>query len=449
MKAVASFFQEELTTGGGYASRWDADRSMGHSEHKSSPTVISIQPPGTTTIGISMLRAYVVTNEEVFLEGAKGAVSALVTSQLASGGWEGDYDFDPDFVKGRHFRIDLIEGETEAGKRKSVSTLDDDKTTSALRLLLEYVHGADTNPEAEAREALEFGMEALLAAQFANGGWPQRFEGPASKDGPVVAASIPENWPREWPNEKYGGYVTLNDGNLANVMELLLRAFELTGEPRFREAAVRLGDFLLLAQLPGPQTGWAQQYDEWMHPVWARKFEPPAVSSVESYGAAETLRHIWEVTGDEKYREAALKGLAWIKGSKLEDGTWARFYELETNRPLYCAADTYELTYEDDNLPKHYGFIIDEGLGRKVERLRELFELTPEEARQKSQPPRWRESWEKRARGLRGKVKLAFETIEEEGYWIEEGMIDAKLFVKHMTAMTDYLEALQEAEKPD
>lgn len=45
-----------------------------------------------------------------------------------------------------------------------------------------------------------------------------------------------------------------------------------------------------------------------------------------------------------------------MKRSVLPDGQIARFYELKTNTPLYFVKDTYELTYDDSNLPTHYSF---------------------------------------------------------------------------------------------
>jgi hypothetical protein len=83
----------------------------------------------------------------------------------------------------------------------------------------------------------------------------------------------------------YTSFHTLNDGNLQWVMRVLLRAHELEKDERYLTAAKKLGSFLLKAQLPEPQPAWAQQYNFAMEPVWARKFEPPAVSSVESVGA--------------------------------------------------------------------------------------------------------------------------------------------------------------------
>ena len=38
-----------------------------------------------------------------------------------------------------------------------------------------------------------------------------------------------------------------------------------------------------------------------MEPVWARKFEPPAVTGGESAGAIRTLVDLYVITGDKKY----------------------------------------------------------------------------------------------------------------------------------------------------
>ncbi len=149
----------------------------------------------------------------------------------------------------------------------------------------------------------------------------------------------------------------------------------------------------------------------------------------------------------ERFRAAIFPALDWLEQSRLEDGRWARFYELETNKPLYCDAETYELTSDDGNLPTHYGFKIESGLESKIVRMRELLELSPEDALRKQQPPAHPESWAKRARGVVGKVKAAIESQEKEGYWIDDDLIDAGLYVKHVGAMAYYLDALRMAEK--
>ena len=107
--------------------------------------------------------------------------------------------------------------------------------------------------------------------------------------------------------------------------------------------------------MPDPQPGWCQQYTQQMVPMWARKFEPPAVSGWESQDAMRTLIRIARVTGDKKYLEPIPKALAYFNKSLLPDGRVARFYELRTNKPLYMNA-RYELTHDDTAAPDHYGW---------------------------------------------------------------------------------------------
>ncbi len=57
--------------------------------------------------------------------------------------------------------------------------------------------------------------------------------------------------------------------------ETLAAAHEIYRDDKCLAAIRRLGDFLLLAQMPEPQPAWAQQYHYDMQPAWARKFEPP------------------------------------------------------------------------------------------------------------------------------------------------------------------------------
>jgi len=447
MREATSFYRTRLGVAGGYASSWPSDLGEGSTEHRDSPTVISIQPHGTTTVGLALIDAYRATGDAVHLQGAREAASALMWCQLASGGWASAFDFAPAVASRYHYRRDLLAGDVESGKRRNRSTLDDHKTQSALHFLLELAHLPESEDDTELHAAVQFGFDGLLAAQFPNGAWPQQFTGPAPSDLPAdEPASFPEKWPRKHPDEPYHHHYTLNDHNLLRVMKLLLRASELTGEPRYLTSARRLGDFLLLAQLPEPQRGWAQQYDRDMHPAWARKFEPPAVSSVESVGAIEALVELWIATGEGEYVENVPAALDWLEASRLDDGRWARFYELETNRPLYCEADTYHLTHDDADLPTHYAFQIDASLGRKLERLREALEREPAAIRRSRADPDDADGWERRARHLRGRVEEALRERDDRGVWVRDDRIEARSFVEHVRTMAAWVEARKQAE---
>ena len=45
----------------------------------------------------------------------------------------------------------------------------------------------------------------------------------------------------------------------------------------------------------------------------------------------------------------------WYRRSAIAPSMWARFYELQTNRPLYFTRE-YQLTYRDNDMPTHYSF---------------------------------------------------------------------------------------------
>lgn len=443
MKKAASFYRSEVAFLGGYAWKWPKDMSIAKGEDHSSNTLIMIQPPGTPAMGLAYLRAYQVTGDKLFLQGAREAASALMWCQLASGGWNSDFDFNPQLARKYHYRRDIEAGDADRGTRHASTTLDDQKTQTALLFLLELAHEPACADDKPLHDALKFGLEGLLAAQAPNGGWPQHFSGPADATAPVKAGAFPKEWPRLWPNLDYRCYYTLNDGNILNVVRLLLRAHALEKDERYLKAARKAGDFLLLACLPQPQPAWAQQYNRDMEPVWARKFEPPAVSSSESAGAVRTLLDLWIATGDEKYLKPVKPALAWLQKSKLPDGQWARFYELETNKPLYCKKDTYELTYEDKDLPTHYGFKTDEDFVRDLEKLNADLATPREELLRKKESPDTAKSWSSQAKGQAGKVAAALKSLDSKGRWIKDDHIDAGEFVKHFKAMSTYLEGAQ------
>ncbi len=451
LKKAAAYFRSNLSVSGGYAWSWPTDLSESRGENLTSQALIMIQPPGTPSVGRAMLDAYLASGDPLFLQGAREAAHALQWCQFASGGWPADFDFQPKAASRHHYRRDIECGDTEPGKRGSSSSLDDNKTQSALRFLMTLDHAladSEAGPDAPLRSALAFAWDGLLSAQAPNGGWPQRFSGPAAPDLPVIDANFPAEWSRTFPAVDYTVYYTLNDNNLQNLMQLLLEAHQLEGktDTRYLQAALRLGDFFLRAQLPEPQPAWAQQYDFEMHPAWARKFEPPAVCSVESLGAMKALQQLWLATGEEKYLAPIPAALAWFERSRLEgkdEPTWARFYELQSNAPLYCRAETYEVTNDDSDLPTHYGFQVSGGFGRDLEKIRGLLSESRADqlARIDRATPDSEKGWSERARKSASKARTALAEQKEKGYWMNGDAIDAGEFVKHMTALATYLEA--------
>ena len=347
MKKAAQFFQAKVASHGGYVFYYTLDFAQRWGEGAATAEQIFVQPPGTPAVGMALLRAHAATGDALFLEAARTAAEALVFGQLESGGWAQAFDFDPAGAKAGQYRHGKARG-------RNVSSLDDGTTQAALSFLM-HADRALGFQHAGIHEAAEFARRALVAAQHPSGGFPQGWNAPAPRY-PAVPASFPAyDWRVENRIKNYWDMPTLNDGLCGTVARTLEDAWEIYRDEKCRAALLALGDFLRLAQLPEPQPAWAQQYDREMRPIWARKFEPPAVAGRESQDAMRTLLHIHRVSGEAKYLEPLPRALAWLRRSVRADGKIARFYELQTNQPLYMTAD-YELTHDPANAPKHYGW---------------------------------------------------------------------------------------------
>jgi hypothetical protein len=349
---VIAFYRSQVGYNGAYLWRYAADLSAQEGEGRASKTSGWTQPPGTPSVGEAYLRAWRLTEDDVCLAAAVEAAEALVRAQLQSGGWSSHFDLS---CRTYNYRVDG----TSTGRNHS--TFDDNKSQSALMLLM-HVDEALGFSHPSLHEAVKYALDHMLAVQYLNGAWPQQFSGPIDPANyPVTKASYPTTWPKVFPAERYIGFYTLNDGNMSYIIDMLFEAHRIYENDAFAEAAVRTAEFFLLAQMPDPQPGWAQQYDSRMNPVWARKFEPPAITGGESHSVMQKLIDVYRFTGDRKFLDAIPRALAYYRDSLLPDGRLARFYEMRTNRPLYFTK-TYELTFSDDDMPTHYSFKVGSGL---------------------------------------------------------------------------------------
>ncbi len=232
------------------------------------------------------------------------------------------------------------------------------------------------------------------------------------------------------------------------MIETMFTAYDIYHDGRFLESARLGGEFFLLAQMPDPQPGWAQQYNRDMHPAWARRFEPPSISGGESQGVMMTLMRLYDRTGDERFMEPIPRALAYYRASLRPDGRLARFYELETNRPLYFTKD-YQLTYSDADMPTHYAFIVDSRLDSISEEYQRLRERRPSRGTSAIEPstPVLSDSLVRRTRSV-------IDALDERGAWVEEGrlryhgeddetrrIIRSRTFVDHMEILTRFIAA--------
>lgn len=360
MQLATTYFRTNVASHGGFVYHYSLDLSRRWGEGEATKDQIWVQPPGTPTVGLAFLKAWDATGEKMYLDAAREAAEALVYGQMKSGGWTNCVNFNPQGNRVARYR-------NGKGQGRNTSSFDDGQTASALLLLVRADEALEFQ-NSQIHDAAEFGLAAVLKAQYPNGAFPQIWDDHVTPDPPPAPANYPDyDWRTEGRIKEYWHMYTLNDNIAGYITETLIAAHEVYQDDRYLNAVKRLGDFLLLAQMPEPQPGWAQQYNYAMQPIWARKFEPPGVSGDESQEAIETLLRISSVTNNRKYLEPVPRALAYLQRSILSDGRLARYYELRTNRPLYMERQgkVYSLTYDDSRLPGHYGW-------KTESRLREL-----------------------------------------------------------------------------
>ncbi len=464
LRKASEFYRGEVSTEGGYHFRYSEDLSYGRSEAAEGLTQVTVQRAGTPLVGVAYLTAYEGTRDRFFLDAARDAAHALVKGQLCSGGWDYIIEFDAEKRKNYPYRADGNCGPnppTGIGVRRAATTLDDNVTQGALRLLMRVDRELEFRDET-VHEAALFALDSLTKAQYPNGAWPQRFRGfPDPKSFPAKQASYPESWSRVWPGPDYRGHYTFNDNSISDVIDAMLEGSRIYDEPRYRAAAEKGGAFILSAQMPDPQPGWAQQYDINMHPAWARIFEPPAVTGGESQGILKTLLLLYRETGDRKYLEPIPRALEYYRQSALPDvedpsayraracppGSvcMARFYELKTNRPLYITKGTrvkvrdgssdllsgYEVSYSDESVIRHYGVLTRgdafEPIAREYERIAAADPATLRRPDRLQGLSPWDSDFEpKPAAGeeeLTRAAQQAADALNERGAWVEEGRV--------------------------
>lgn len=412
-KQATTFLTDHVSSHGGYVWSYSADLRHREGEGVVDAETIWIQPPGTPAVGIAFVNLYQATHDQQFLDAALASADALRCGQMQSGGWQANVEFDPVASKRWAYRVN-----SHNQRAKDQSTLDDDKTQSALRFLILFDDALSFENQT-IHEMTLFGLKGLLEqGQFSGGGFPQVWTStrPGGTDTPLQHASYPDNWPRVYPgHQEYWYRYTLNDHLASDVMDVLLLAERVYHDSRYRDAALRLGDSLLAAQMPSPQPAWSQQYDSHMQPIWARKFEPPAITTSESFSVMKTLMQLYQHTGERKYLEPIPRALDYLEKCKLPDGRVARFYELKTNRPLYFTRD-YKLTYDDSDMPTHYSF----QLASKVSQLRKQYDGL---AAHNSTSPRPLAAERKQNPPSEAEVRSVIEGLDARGAWLSDAAL--------------------------
>ena len=256
---------------------------------------------------------------------AASVADAIVKYQLSDGGWRKDWA-NPD-----------VEGSW------AKSTIDNDGTTSEIYILARMYN--ETHKQ-RYKSACIKGIKLLLDGQYDNGGWPQVFDDPGT----------------------YHAHITYNDHAMVHVLRLLKQVSERSGDFEFvseklaeraKKAVDKGVQCVLDTQIVvrGVRTAWCQQHDEFtLAPAQGRAYEHPTICCAESVGIVEFLMTLDDP--DCRISESINAAVEWMRASQLEgikfvtqgddrvvvedpdaDPIWARFYEIETNRPLFSDRD--------------------------------------------------------------------------------------------------------------
>jgi PelA/Pel-15E family pectate lyase len=268
----------------------------------------------------------------------------LLIYQKENGGFEKNVDM----------ALMLTQKEKEAliAKRSDVSetTIDNRTTYPQVAYFGRVITASLLKPSPPAnlpkyKEAFNKGVDYLLASQYENGGFPQFY--PLKKG--------------------YYSHITFNDDAMIGTLKVLRDIantkddYKFVDAERRSKAAQAVGRALplilkLQIEVRGKKTVWAAQYDEVnLKPAAARKFEPVSLTAGESVNIVRYLmqeKPTREITSAiesavEWYRRNKIDGLRWERTNG-ENGLvkdknarpiWARFYEIETMKPIFIGRD--------------------------------------------------------------------------------------------------------------
>lgn len=277
---------------------------------------------------------------------SKAVAENVILAQKHIGGWEKNKEF-------HHSLSESEQAEINADKSKIGSTFDNGATITEMRFLAKvYTHQKDERY----KQAFEKGLNYIFISQYDNGGWPQFF-------------------PVRGGKGDYSMQITYNDDAMVNTLKFLKEIFSADQEfsaidldPVLISKAQKSFDagidIILKTQIvvDGKPTVWCAQHDKnTLTPAKARSYELASFSGSESVGIVQLLM---ELENPSKEVIASVEGAVnWFEAHKIEgikidteideEGRknrivvedisgpllWARFYDLETEKPYFCDRD--------------------------------------------------------------------------------------------------------------
>ncbi len=293
-------------------------------------------------IGLSLLQGLSALAQQAVTD---QLAEKMLVYQLANGGW-------PKQLVDKK-AIDYSLPLTAELMRKIKATdeqyacLDNEATSREIRTL---VKAYKKTGNAAYRAAAERGINYLLEAQYAHGGFPQYYPNKALYRAEVTYndnAMVNALLVLDAVAKQQDGFALLKDTALVNRARTAVEK----GVACILRTQVRQGDRLSI---------WAAQYDEeTLLPAQARKFEPVSLSSAESVAIIRFLMGQPQTAAIEQAIDEAVAWLAShdIRGyrfDKVRDANgkltrdliadekgllWSRFYDIENSKPLFGDRD--------------------------------------------------------------------------------------------------------------
>jgi len=353
MQRATRFMTDKVATQGGYVWSYLPDMSRRWGELEATPTMIWVQPPGTATMGHLFLDAWRATGEAQYYDAAAAATDALLRGEKPKGGWHYFIDFAGAEATARWYATigrnawRMEEFQHDWGN----ATFDDMGTGETMQLILRMAEiGKDPRYLAAAKRSVDF----VLASQYVNGGWPQR-------------------WPQQNPYVHHGmadytGYITFNDDVARQNIEFLRLAYKLLGDARIPDAIARGMDIYLKTQQPAPQAGWGLQHTLDLKPAAARTYEPRALVTHTTADNVRALLAFYRQTGERRFIARVPEALDWLASVQLpadqvQDGrAFPTYVEIGSNRALTVhrrgsnvVNGEYYVDHDPSNPLGHYG----------------------------------------------------------------------------------------------
>lgn len=306
---------------------------------------------------------------------AEMVADSVLAYQFPSGGWAKNQNWHWPEIGMKAYERASVRQQIQS-KSGIGSTFDNSATIQELQFLSKMYKATGKKIY---RKAFLKGFEYMLEAQYDNGGWPQYYPLKIREDG----------------SYDYSVHITFNDDVMTSIMRMMrdiaagnkapydalkLRKADLK---RAQDAFERAVDCVLRCQIKrdGKPTVWCQQHHyETLEPVGARIYEFPSFTGCGEI--PKVLDLLMEIENPSDELKVAIEGaVEWLRNhaiygyrhetyinewgmsdrrlvpDKNAKPLWARYYDLETERPYFADRDgkRYD-NYEDISHERRNGY---------------------------------------------------------------------------------------------